>query len=67
MSTTAKALPTLTPEYARKMIAEGYEAIELFKLKAASADYIGDVHRKLIVQYEADIARLEAYLKSQQR
>ena len=35
MSTTAKTLPTLTPEDARKMIAEGYEAIELFKLKAA--------------------------------
>ena len=67
MSTTAKALPTLTPEYARKMIAEGYEAIEHFKLKATSADYIDDVSRKLIVQYEADIARLEAYLKSQQR
>ena len=67
MSTTAKTLPTLTPEDARKMIAEGYEAIELFKMRASSADYIGDVNRKLIVQYEADIARLEAYIKSQER
>lgn len=66
MSTMLKGVPVLTPDLAREMIAKAEQDIEMFKTRANAPGYVGESNRRLIVQFEADIARLRAMIEEKE-
>ena len=67
MSTMPKGVPALTPDLARKMIAKAEQDIEMFKTRANAPGYVGESNRRLIVEFEADIARLRAFIATKEK
>ena len=67
MSTKSNGVPVLTVELAHEMIIKGEQDIEMFRARADAPGYVGEINRRLIVEFEADIARLRAFIATKEK